>query len=48
MSQNIHYNISELKESHAIETGLELDIFAQDLPFTIEQILEPEFLPTEL
>jgi hypothetical protein len=36
------------RELAADETGLELDIFAQNLPFTIEQILEPEFLPSEL
>jgi len=29
----------------AIETGLALDQFPADCPFTVEQILDPEFLP---
>lgn len=35
----------EAKEQAADETGLDLNIFPVESPFTTEQVLDPEFLP---
>jgi uncharacterized protein DUF29 len=42
---NLRRNYERAVNLAAIETGLPLDNFPAECPFTVEQILDPEFLP---
>jgi hypothetical protein len=45
LQDNLAETYDDSRDIAAIETGLDLDIFPKDCPYSVEQILNPGYLP---
>jgi hypothetical protein len=45
LQDNLAETYDDSRDIAAIETGLDLDVFPKDCPYSVEQILNPDYLP---